>query len=324
METLPIENARKLELHYFLQANEHKMDAAVRNRCEYELLQIVKEITETLGISITIESEAFVEGGLKEFWNFLGRNNNQIGLTLVILTIILSRCPTVNNKLEGLQIQDLEISIKERELNIQLLKKQLEEQNTNEENIDINKAADLLETPKIERHKSNFYQNIAGYNKVTEISTTILTEDNSPIQTPQRITRPEFQKFIIASSELPAIIDEKANIQIISPVLIDENYKWRGLYQNMPIDFYMKDKAFKNSVIADGVEFKNGTSIEGVLEIKRKISDIGDIYHSSYSVLVVVLKHDETNTIETPQGIRYLKNKKEESCQLNLFDSLDE
>lgn len=65
MVTPTISNASKLELHYFLQDNAHKMDAIVRNKCEHELLEIVKEITQSLGVELTIESEAFIEGGLK-------------------------------------------------------------------------------------------------------------------------------------------------------------------------------------------------------------------------------------------------------------------
>lgn len=325
METLPYEKARRLELHYFLQANEHKMDAIVRNKCEHELLEIVKEITGTLGIELTIESEAFVEGGLKEFWSFLGANKNQIGLVLVILTIIFSRCPTVNKKLESLQIQDLEVSIKERELHIELLKKQLKDTEVPENVIDVEKIADMLQTPKVERHKSNFYQNIAYYDKVTEVTTTILTEENLPVREPNKIKRAEFVNYVITAPEIPVIIDENAKIQIISPVLKEENYKWRGLYNSNSIDFYMKDKAFKNSVIAEGVEFKNGTTIECVLEIKRNVNEIGEIYCSSYAVTVVVRKHDENISIDTPQGIVYLKNKKDENAQLDLFDSqLDE
>lgn len=178
------------------------MDAIVRNKCEHELLEIVKEITGTLGIELTIESEAFVEGGLKEFWSFLGANNNQIGLVLVILTIIFARCPTVNKKLESLQIQDLEISIKERDLNIELLKKQLKDTEVAENEIDVEKIADMLQTPKVERHKSNFYQNIANYDKVTEVTTTILTEANLPVREPNKIKRTEFIKYVITAPEI--------------------------------------------------------------------------------------------------------------------------
>lgn len=221
-------------------------------------------------------------------------------------------------------MNDLEISIKERELNMELLKKQLEESGNNPEKIDIEKAAALLGSHKVEKHKSNFYKNLTEYQKVTKISTTLLTPENKQIREPFTVDRTDFIKYVLTSSELPAVLDDNASIQIISPVLKEENYKWKGLYRNAPIDFYMKDKAFKNSVIAEGVPFKNGTSIDCVLEIKRKIDDTGEIYSSSYSVIVVILKHDEHVTVELPQGIKYMKDKREMSGQLNLFDTNQE
>jgi hypothetical protein len=317
-----LSEACRLKLHYYLRDNAHRMDANVRNRCEHELLEIVKEFSETIGFNLVIESEAFAEGGLKEFWTFLGGNHNQIGLLLMILTIILSRLPTSNSKLEKLQIEDLQISIKERELNIELLKKQLKESKEPSSNLDFEKAATLLQTPQVERHKSNFYKNLQDYDKVTSISTTIMTEFDKPANDEQTVNRSEFSKFVLTTAELSRIVDENARIQIISPVLKDENYKWRGLYDNNPIEFYMKDKDFKNSVIGEGVQFKNGTTIDCLLEINRKTNETGEIYFSSYSVVVVFRKRDDNITVETPQGIRYLKDKKEMDSQLNLFDTI--
>ena len=42
------------------------MNAFVRNECEKELLTVFNEIILSLNIDVSVESEAFKEGGLKE------------------------------------------------------------------------------------------------------------------------------------------------------------------------------------------------------------------------------------------------------------------
>ena len=34
-----------LNVHYYLENNQHSMDAFVRHSCEHEILQIIKEVT---------------------------------------------------------------------------------------------------------------------------------------------------------------------------------------------------------------------------------------------------------------------------------------
>jgi hypothetical protein len=86
----------------------------------------------------------------------------------------------------------------------------------------------------------------------------------------------------------------------------------------------MKDSTFKQSVIAEGIEFKNGTFIDCVLEISRKINEVGEIFNSSFSVLTVLKKHYENVIIETPQGKKYRQEKEAEKNQLKLFDKREE
>ncbi len=57
----------KLQLHYNFIDHSHTMDAVIRNNCERELLAIVKEITTVLELDVKIETEAFIEGGLKPY-----------------------------------------------------------------------------------------------------------------------------------------------------------------------------------------------------------------------------------------------------------------
>jgi hypothetical protein len=311
--------ANKLELHYYFDVsdNSHTMNAFVRNRCEFELLQIYTELQKELELDVKIETEAFEEGGLIEVWTFLADNAIQITLLLTALSQVVSRIPLKKSKLEE---KDLKLSIEERKLNIKALKKELKGKEP--EQITIQNLNLIIDSnPKILKHLSNYYKQLYNYPKVKKISTTKLSVIKTKVEESKFIARTEFDKFVIESDELKSEIDETATIEIISPVLKKGKYKWKGVYGKIgeAVDFYMKDKIFKQSVIAEGIEFKNGTFIDCILEKSRKINEIGEIYTSAYSVLTVLKKHYENTVAETPQGKRFRKEKEAEKQQFKLF-----
>ncbi len=311
----------KLELHYYFSEDDdsHSMDAYTRNKCEHELLQIISEITKELEINNRVETEAFKEGGLSETWTFLNTDNGQLTLIMSLLTLVVSRIPVRKTKLEK---EDLKLSIEERKLNIEKLKSELESKGVPSE-FNFEKATLILNyNNKIIKHKSNFYKQLYKYPKVKKISTTKLNNKKEKIEEPIFIERKDFSKFILESDNLDSTTDDNATIEIISPVLKKGKYKWKGVYDKLGtvIDFGMKDKEFKNHVVSDGVPFKNGTFIECVLEIERKIDDLGNVFNSNYSVLTVLKQHDEGTSIETPQGKKYQTQKKHLQSQLNLFN----
>lgn len=316
----------KFELHYYFSEDDktHSMDAYTRNKCEHELLQIVAEITKELEINSKVETEAYKEGGLTELWTFLNTDNGQLTIIISILTLALSRVPLRKTKLEK---QDLELSIEEKKLNIELLKKDLESQGIPENKINFEKISLILNNNyKIIKHKSNFYKQLYKYPKVKKISTTKLNQKKEKIEDSVFVERKDFEKFILENDNLGTTSDENATIEIISPVLKKGRFKWKGVYDKLGtvIDFNMKDKDFKEHVVVDGVPFKNGTFIDCVLEIERKIDDLGNIFNSNYSVLTVLKQHDESTSFETPQGKKYKKQKALLRTQLNLFNQNNE
>lgn len=322
MNSLISYNAKKLELHYFFNDSSHSLDAIIRNKCEYELLAIIKEISTILNVEFDIESEALTEGGLKEIWKFLGKNSGQIAIVISIIALILSRVPTGNKELERLQIDNAKLEQIERQLSIEKLKQELDKSETTEEvDINIQEVVEILdENIKIKKHKSNFYFSIKKSFKVTHISTTTYTENNEIIHE-YFIEKPQFDNFILESDYLPIRIDDTAIIEIISPVLKKGKYKWKGIYNKTgsTIDFSMKDKEFKQDVIESNVPFKNGTCIDCVLEINQKLDESGDIKEYGYSVVTVLRVHDEKVAIETPQGKKYRQQKEADKRQYKLY-----
>ena len=196
-----------------------------------------------------------------------------------------------------------------------------EKDTKNESQISIENATITINnTYKIIKRKSNFYSNLNSYSKVTQLSTSILSNDNLPIGKEILVNREEFDKFILHSDELKPDIEDNAQIEIISPVLKKGNYKWKGIYNGEIISFRMKDKSFKESVIREGVSFKNGTCIDCILEISKELNEFGDIIETDYLVKTVIRKHDEEISELTPQGKLYLAKKQSDKQQLKLFD----
>jgi len=313
-----IKSANKIELHYFLRDETHTMNAFVRNECEKELLTIFKEIIISLDIEIDVESEAFKEGGLKEIWNFLGKNGVQLTLIITVFGLVLSRIPVENKELVKLQIENLEL---DNELKKQELKKIKNEVRTEEELTDetVERVLEILDRDyKIIWHKSNFYKKLNFYPKVTKLTTQKLNEQNEPVEKERTVERELFGKFILRSDTFPPYIDEEAVIDIISPVLKKGNFNWKGFYKGDIINFEMNDQNFKNSVLNKEIEFINGTAIKCVLQQNRKIDEVGLVKVIQNKVLTVIEIITGENYVPTEQGKKYKRDKERKNDQLKL------
>ncbi|RNI27385.1 hypothetical protein EFA69_14695 [Rufibacter immobilis] len=316
----PLSLFHKLELHYFFTDNSHTMDAAVRNKCEAELLAVASEIAAILGIKIKLETEPYREGGLKEKFRIITKNRFLSGILASIIggviTAVVSHQLNSDTDLDELQKQKLRLEIKK-------LEQEVNEFNRAHATLEVAKAAETLSnySYKIVKHKSNFYKTLQHYSKVTHVSFTRLNEQDEEIGQPKVLQKKDFGQFILDTDELPSVLDEQAQIEIISPVLSTGPYKWKGFYAatGEPIDFYMKDEDFKRDIIQKAVSFRSGSRIDCRLEVKRKLSETGLVIHSSYAVLTVLSVQDGQATVETPQGKKLKKEKELLKNQLALF-----
>lgn len=308
----------KLELHYFLENASHSMDARIRNKCEAEIIATVYEVISEFGFEITLDSEAFREGGLKEVWDFLGKNNAQIALIISVLALVYSVVPKTDKELLALQKQELRLSIEEKELSISKIKKELNDSALTQDLI--NSAEKIVsQNYKVITRRSNFYKQLSTYDKVSQIGVSKLNNLNTPISKEKVVKKSDFKKFILLTDSLPTIIDENATIEIVSPVFIDSNAKWKGIYNGEHINFCMKDRDFKSKVLSKQVGFKRGSNIICVLEVQRKLNEVGEAINSSWNVTTVLEKVDDGVANETQGGKKYRHNKKLEKNQGNLF-----
>ncbi|HDZ4936514.1 TPA: hypothetical protein RTF87_000190, partial [Campylobacter jejuni] len=132
------------------------------------------------------------------------------------------------------------------------------------------------------------------------------------------IEREQFKSFIIDKNTDTEIIEE-AEIEIISPVLKEDRYKWRGIYNEEKIDFSMSDREFKKAVIKQEHNFINGTTINCQLEISRTFDDYGEETKTLYRVKKVYgIKTNDISKI-TKFG-QQRRKQKEESLEPTLFD----
>lgn len=307
-----------LEIHYHLKNGSHSFDAIVLNKCESEALAIAVEIAAVLGVSISIETSAYTEGGLKEIWKFLGKNNSQLTLVVAILVVIFSRIPVSDSESDALNKKLLKLSIEEKSLLVQKLKNEASKDSHSLESIE---AAILLlqENVKVLSRRSNFYRMLSENEKVLGVGITPLTSINLLEEKEYFVGREQFSKFILPTNKLPIDVVESASIEIIAPVLKEGNYQWKGYFNKEVISFAMTDEEFKVGVLNKDISFQHGIVIECVLNIHKKVNEVGDVQITGYSVPTVVSITNSDYTVETMQGKKYKLRKKTAENQGNLF-----
>ena len=312
-----MKTANKIELHYYLANDSHLIDAFVRHKCETEILTIAKDVINAFGFDIQIQSQVPANGGFIEGWKLAGPNEDEITLIASVISQVLSKVPPSNKALEKLQKENLKLETRQKRSTITRLKEELAD--GQKVNILIQAAAAFFEADfKVIKHKSNFYHALLKYLPVEKISTNIFF-DATAASKDTIVERADFHKFILTSNKLPDQIFENAVIEVVSPVLMSGNYKWKGIYNEKAVGFTMKDEEYLKSVIKREVSFQSGFSFQCILKVSRIIDDFGKIRLRNYTVITVLGKMQDNKVIETEQGKRYKKTKEESEKQLSLF-----
>lgn len=301
----------KYELHYYLKDKSHAMNAFVRNKAEKDFLEAVKRIGELLDSELQIETEAYQEGGLIEILTFSGFVIDRVlNYLSPALNDIITHYATRNTQSDKLDDKIKELTIKNLELDTKKKELEIEEQ--------INKKLDDKLTKK---YISNFYKRIDSYDKVEKIGYKSLEKDGLEYI----VERKDFKSFIL-HDDITISEDDDAMIEIISPVLKEGKYNWRGRYKNEKIDFSMADSKFKQEVIEGKHKFSNGSLISCYLEIKVTFDEFGDEKSRNYRVLQVF----GTQELELGElKLREAGKKRNQQKWLNehqksLFDDIEE
>jgi hypothetical protein len=303
-----------LEIHYWFGDKSHSMDASVLNRCDYEILGILKEISSVLSVNIEIETEPLGEGGLIKWLKVTskGEKKNATITTAVIVSLVTALLVTpiakISENLINKIFEDTELKELEKEkIKLEVLKLKQET------------SSQLINNSLLKKKKSNFYQTLDKYPKVKKVSYNITNEEKTVKSKERFIEKNEFKKYILTSDDLEPIDNEEAIIEIISPVLKKGKYKWTGYYKDEPISFNMKSNEFKTLVQNGGIEFKNGSSINCFLTIRKKINNEGLETTVGYDVIRVNQYFENDKPIETKEGKKYRQKKEADERQFDLF-----
>ena len=313
MDAINHNSAEKLELHYFFDDESHFMDAFIRNKCEADLLAIAKEVAEQLGIHIELDSEALAEGGLVDFLKVQVKNHPLLSAVFIgILINVLSNELTTDRELVALQKEAYRLQIEKFKHELQATNTVVAVRSTEMT------ANAVFENNTIRKRRSNFYSGLMQYQKVSALDWVGVDSKNKQTDKPKSVKRTDFHKFILTSDELEPIVDENATIEIIAPVLKTGKYKWRGIYKGESIPFSMQDDTFKKQVLEGAVSFINGTCIDCVLTIFRKLDECGLELVSGYTAEVVSKIHNEEASVVTPQGKKYKRRQEYEKKVLKF------
>lgn len=336
------------ETIYAFNDNSHAMDAFIKNKCDAEILALIEEISKELDVSkdIRIEVLPLKKGSLSEWIQTTTYANviATVTLLIAIVTLIYSRIPVkpYQSKVEEesqildmearkLDIENKRLESEKRKIELEILKKQLaviDEEAKQDSIEELNKKIiglqdsffELLsQNIYIRKHVSNFYKILLSYPKVTHISYAYYDSTLQLVDKKHIVFRNQFNKFLL-DSEVILDYDENSRIQIYSPNLVKAKHKWRGYYEkeNRVIDFYMKDMEFKQDIEDGLIDFRNGSMIDAVLEIKIKFDEAGNEKSRSYSVLTVLKKLDGEIFTETTQGKKFKEQKRFLKNQLSL------
>lgn len=308
----------KLELRYYFNDKSNYMDAMIKHRSEKEVLSLVRALADMLDIKMTVYCESFAQQeGFREIWSVAGENSRLISVLLNLFMQVWTRPSLL---VGGQPVVDRSVTDEEKmQREIALLRSNLRKKMPG-----ITVTRELVEllsaSPRFCKCKSNFYEAVRGYPKVTKFTLRELNENNRSRSGSLEVKREQFDYYILRSDELPSVKDNKATIEIISPVLKDARYRWKGIYNKggETIDFYMCDEDFKKDMFDEKIAFKSGMCIDCVLEIQRKMSELGEVVNISYTVETVIRTRFDKMEIITPQGKRHLRKLEAEKKQLTL------
>ena len=308
----------KLELRYYFNDKSNYMDAMIKHRSEKEVLSLVRTLADMLDIKMTVYCESFAQQeGFREIWSVAGENSRLISVLLNLFMQVWTRPSLL---VGGQPVVDRSVTDEEKmQREIALLRSNLRKKMPG-----ITVTRELVEllsaSPRFCKCKSNFYEAVRGYPKVTKFTLRELNENNRSRSGSLEVKREQFDYYILRSDELPSVKDNKATIEIISPVLKDARYRWKGIYNKggETIDFYMCDEDFKKDMFDENIAFKSGMCIDCVLEIQRKMSELGEVVNISYTVETVIRTRFDKMEIITPQGKRHLRKLEAEKKQLTL------
>ncbi|AGT43494.1 hypothetical protein [Treponema pedis] len=325
-------NANTIELHYCFSDKEHRIDAFIENRCEYELLLFMKEISKYVELEFIFETELTQAGGIRKFFKLIPTNlsksdNKKIAIGIITALYVNIATTCLISPLSIAITESIKYAIhsmfEDKELS-ELQKEKLREEIKALKLDNQKKQEEIEKNEQLKIRRSNFYEILNNYERLESVEFIGEDEDKNRILEYGKISQDNFKDYIIVREELTDQIIENAKIVIISPVLtkMNKNIKWKGLYNGELITLTMKSEEFITSIDDGLIEFKNGFIITCNLRIEREKTKSTEEKHK-YIVTEVISYIVDDKILETLEGKAYKQLKKENEAIQDLpFDEL--
>lgn len=331
MKTL---NSNTVELHYYFTDQEHRIDAFVQNRCEHELLTLMKELTKYFEFEFLIETELTQSGGIRKFFKIKPNNLSKKDKKQIDVAVRTAICTAL---ITSFLINPLSIPVTKIVSNLmdrifedkelaEIEKEKAKEELKSLKLDNIKKQQEIESNTQLRISRSNFYEILNEYERLDSVEFLEEDEQKNRAIVYQRIPQIDFEKYIIQQDTLEDEIVENAMVAIVSPVLSKKtkDIKWRGYYNGELIPLIMKSEEFVTSVDEGLIEFKNGFIINCNLRIEREKKKDDD-EKRRYIITEVISYIINEKVFETMEGKRYKQAKKDEAdTQYLPFDELND
>ena len=331
MKTL---NSNTVELHYYFTDQEHRIDAFVQNRCEHELLTLMKELTKYFEFEFLIETELTQSGGIRKFFKIKPNNLSKKDKKQIDVAVCTAICTAL---ITSFLINPLSIPVTKIVSNLmdrifedkelaEIEKEKAKEELKSLKLDNIKKQQEIESNAQLRISRSNFYEILNEYDRLDSVEFLEEDEQKNKVIVYQRIPQIDFEKYIIQQDTLEDEVVENAMIAIVSPVLSKntKNIKWRGYYNGELVPLIMKSEEFVTSVDEGLIEFKNGFIIKCNMRIEREKKK-DDEEKRRYIVTEVISYVINEKVFETMVGKRYKQAKKDEAdTQYLPFDELND
>jgi hypothetical protein len=315
-------NICQFAIHYIFTDDEHVMDAYRFNKCEYNLLGIIQELSRLIGVKVEVEVEPLAEGSLWSRLKLSTKDKKLIKLNLISGVLLSIMTQPVSAPLGKIADSAVEYIINGSY--IHNLKKEKErlllEKEIRELRDDSVEHATLNTQNKLRRKVSNFYAEAQNDRRISSIGFISSAGDSTD---ERRVNRSAFDAYIIKDTMEDEEVVTNVRIDILAPVLRKRKIKWQGVYNLSYIHFKLCDIEFKKSVLKGDVDFTGGTYIICDLRICTSVDNEGETKISGYEVLAVhSCGKDDHAPVET-ESERKRKQKNAIENSPTLFDFVD-
>jgi len=313
-------NALTIQLRYcFEDENLHSMNAEIFNECERQFIKAIKSTEKYFEDTLEVKIKPREEGSLIDIFTIT--INNPVFTTTFVALISIFATKFFDYKFSSAKHKTDETSKKLE--NLQAIKEQIKAETLTEEDFDYIASTDK----ELRKLKSIFFKKIKQEPDITKVEAKTISDTNSqPIIIV--VERQEFDHFIIPETTEKEEDTQPAKIFIVSPILVQgkksqKSPAWRGIFNEEPIEFRLKDKDFLQQVYGKMVKFSNGTFINCDLKTKTTTNIETDEMKISREVTFVSNYGEDDKQIRKITH-RQKKSKKTDTIQMpSLFDSLE-